>query len=931
MAQFVKHFVQDLTQDIKIRQCGTIVFNKDNLSNVITVDLYNGQEEYSGGGSVAGACICPDGSTVPLTGSIDGKTASVTLTGDCFAFPGQIGIGIQVVSGTVKTTVLKAIYNVELFETDDVIDPGSRITASVGDLVQDITDAIATIPADLTDLLAAIAPTFSTSTAYATGQYVWYDGKLYRFTAGHAAGSWTGTPPTDAAVINLSGDVSASARQLEYLPEGIKGVVGAKPIIFEKGKYYFTADSGNAVYKATSLSYACGKISVTPGDVITINGYGGAGRQRLYVWLDVNGNSLGYYTGSGRKEDMEVTVPTSPSGIAGVAINTNTANYPEGYYAYVGTTVDQRLATKQDTLTFDTAPTENSANPVTSAGIKTAIDASGLNDRQLMHDSIVYGGVAYWPVSPASGTTSTSFSVTQSGAYILVDGTHGTSVGYAKLDKTFAIGNGNTTTGPTNAAACAKDTKLKAGYNYKFDTQVLSGTYTGGVSSSKCVIRIYDSTSTLLSEFAVGTSFSISPQTDTVISIIFYSYGANNVYSDYKVMIRLEEFQTDTSPIEDSKNPIASGAVYNIVQSLPMDETIPAYYFENDYLKNKLDAITYRQNNMSVKNDAFWLISDYHDNHNEGHSLALLKYLMKRTGITKLIYAGDAGGSQGSSEYAVYHRIQDSAKVWADMDSITKEFYGVIGNHEWINSDYGKLSGMMAAYLNRYKVTTVMDENTGSYYVDNAANKIRMFFLQDASGAYPISGTIDWFKQRLLEVPADYSIMVTMHYGYVPNTVTNASFNGYNPPYVNHPSIAKVSKLLHGCRHKDDMTSEFNVDFRELSGERHIIGIFSGHIHHGFLYTEGTETGIENIAVFEASTDSLLGGLQQLSIHGHPWYWQDDIVGGTQIERTAGTINEQCFYCVQIDMDSHMLYITTIGGDNNYSGCYQPASDVAPT
>ena len=201
-AQFTKHFVQDLQQDIKIRQCGTIVFNADNESNVISVDLYNGQEEYSGGGTVAGACICPDGSTVPLTGSIVGKTASVTLTGDCFAFPGQIGIGVQIVSGSVKTTVLKAIYNVELFETDDVVDPGSRLTVSVADLVQEINDALANIPASDTNIKAAMAPVFSTSTAYKAGQYVWYDGQLYKFTADHVSGSWTGTDATAWAIGN---------------------------------------------------------------------------------------------------------------------------------------------------------------------------------------------------------------------------------------------------------------------------------------------------------------------------------------------------------------------------------------------------------------------------------------------------------------------------------------------------------------------------------------------------------------------------------------------------------------------------------------------------------------------------------------------------------------------------------------------------------
>ena len=208
MAQFIKHFVQDLQQDIKIRECGTFVFNADNESNVITVDLYNGQASYSGGGSVIGACICPDGSTVPLTGSLSGNTASITLIRACFAIPGQIGVGIQVVVGDVKTTVLKAIYNVELFDTDTVVDPDERITISVSDLIDDINQAIATIPADYTDLMAAVAPTFSDSKAYNAGQYVWYDGKLYKFSSDHIAGSWTGTPPTDAVLIALGDDIT---------------------------------------------------------------------------------------------------------------------------------------------------------------------------------------------------------------------------------------------------------------------------------------------------------------------------------------------------------------------------------------------------------------------------------------------------------------------------------------------------------------------------------------------------------------------------------------------------------------------------------------------------------------------------------------------------------------------------------------------------
>ena len=147
MAQFENNFVQDLQQDIKIRQCGTIVFNADNLSNVVSVELYNGEEAYSGGGTVVGAVVCPDGATVALDGTLSGNKASITLTGDCFALPGQIGVSIQIVSGDVRTTVLKAIYNVDVSSTDTIVDPGSRITLSLAEIEAKL-DEIPTILAN---------------------------------------------------------------------------------------------------------------------------------------------------------------------------------------------------------------------------------------------------------------------------------------------------------------------------------------------------------------------------------------------------------------------------------------------------------------------------------------------------------------------------------------------------------------------------------------------------------------------------------------------------------------------------------------------------------------------------------------------------------------------------------------------------------------
>ena len=264
MAQFVDHYVQDLHKPLEIRQGGNIVFNADDESNVVSVDLYEGETEYSGGGTVAGAVICPDGATVALVGSMDGNTASVTLTADCFAIPGQIGVGIQVISGATKTTVLKAIYNVELFDTDTVIDPGSRIATDVSALVQAIEDAIADIPSNLTDLKAAIAPTFSNTLPYSIGQYVWYDGKLYKFKANHPAGTWSSS---HVALVAEGDDLFTAKTALYYeslLSNAGTYTVGAD--LFEQGQWgYGSKVTTNYNYRIRNKAL----LPVTAGTVIT--------------------------------------------------------------------------------------------------------------------------------------------------------------------------------------------------------------------------------------------------------------------------------------------------------------------------------------------------------------------------------------------------------------------------------------------------------------------------------------------------------------------------------------------------------------------------------------------------------------------------------------------------------------------------------------
>ena len=202
-----KPFVQDINKPVRVQNCGDLLFTGDALADTIKVSLYDGTEPLSFTGTVTCNVIRADGSTIPVQGSWSGNTAQATLTAVCFAVPGPLAAIMKISAGGVTTTVLKAVYTVDVGETGTTVDPGTVIS-NVTALIQAIENAEATIPSDLTNLMAAIAPTFS-SGDYVKGQYVWYDGKLYKFSADHS-GSWTGT---DVSRVPVGNDLARTIKR----------------------------------------------------------------------------------------------------------------------------------------------------------------------------------------------------------------------------------------------------------------------------------------------------------------------------------------------------------------------------------------------------------------------------------------------------------------------------------------------------------------------------------------------------------------------------------------------------------------------------------------------------------------------------------------------------------------------------------------------
>lgn len=193
MAQFVNMYNVELNDGaapvVPLKQMHYADIKANRFGAIVTLN----KEPLPLSGTCTGTAILEDGSTVPMTGTVSGNTAYIELDSSCYSVEGQIEVYVKLTTGGVATTLVAGVGTVRRTETDAVIDPGT-IIPSVSALLTAIDEAIASIPADYSALLATIAPTFDASKAggYAVGDFVWYSGELYRFTAAHT-GAWTGT------------------------------------------------------------------------------------------------------------------------------------------------------------------------------------------------------------------------------------------------------------------------------------------------------------------------------------------------------------------------------------------------------------------------------------------------------------------------------------------------------------------------------------------------------------------------------------------------------------------------------------------------------------------------------------------------------------------------------------------------------------------
>lgn len=179
MASIVTNLTCELTAPVSVVFLPGNMFSMDNGGNIINVFVVQNGEPVALGGSVSANVIRSDGTTVAITGALEGNKAYIILPQACYAVPGIIHIVMKITEGTTITTIAAITANVYQSSTDAVVDPGTLVP-SIAALIEAIEDAVDSIPVDYSGLLLTLAKDYSTSKTYIVGEYAWQAGVLKR-------------------------------------------------------------------------------------------------------------------------------------------------------------------------------------------------------------------------------------------------------------------------------------------------------------------------------------------------------------------------------------------------------------------------------------------------------------------------------------------------------------------------------------------------------------------------------------------------------------------------------------------------------------------------------------------------------------------------------------------------------------------------------
>lgn len=315
------------------------------------------------------------------------------------------------------------------------------------------------------------------------------------------------------------------------------------------------------------------------------------------------------------------------------------------------------------------------------------------------------------------------------------------------------------------------------------------------------------------------------------------------------------------------------GEISTDITEVSIEKEIPDYYFENDYLDNRVKVINDAIEESSDSCETFFWITDMHweSELNARKSPSLIKYIATRTRIDKILNGGDTA---------------DSKEVCKDgiaqlLDAIGSNMvYTVTGNHEIVDaSKYEKPFLRVDDALRNHNsdIKYGDSESDRSYfYFDNAKSKTRYIGLS-SFGVYDgnkcdscyTPEQLLWFKTIALNVESGWTIVIFSHSLYCVSCATDIMY--YSPAYA------------------DDFIEAID----KYNGNGTIACVLLGHTHRDRVHMGST--GIPYII---SACDRFAPSNEDINV-----------------SRIPGTISEQHFEVAVIDKKKRTLSLFSIGAN----------------
>ena len=311
-----------------------------------------------------------------------------------------------------------------------------------------------------------------------------------------------------------------------------------------------------------------------------------------------------------------------------------------------------------------------------------------------------------------------------------------------------------------------------------------------------------------------------------------------------------------------------------------------------DYWLADLESQEYAINNLNCSVGAngttFVFFTDYHQNTNNGNSIALIKHIVDHTSANMVIYGGDTSdGDALLTRQASIDMLREFGNEVKDISPVW-----IRGNHD-VEPTAGDTTTSIptpAFYDIALRPLQNRAEINGHiyYHIDDDNIKFRYIFLDTDNGDYNNQDVIDyfdeqmaWLKNKILELDSNWTVVIFQHIFFTARLATV-------------PTLPR----------SDFATATINAlsDIYD-SMQCSIAAIISGHVHRDYTYITN-----HDVPCIATTCDS--GGLNASAYD--PDY-------GT---RTAGTTSEQAFDVFTIDTANRTVNATRIGAGIDRSWTY---------